>query len=477
MGLDKVIKLNIRFIAFVLILLFFSYADASINRQYNGKILTIKTTKKTSLSELITSSGYDIADRDVTSFLEDFVSLNRDIKNLSIIPKGTIVRLPLKTLKPKVRKVTQKAIPQQKVENLRFRKEPPKEPLPGYQPEQEAILKNIKILLHSLNNSAFIRSEGIKVFSINDKSELSFNTSFFPLIEFMDNRTIMLDYQGILPEEIKDIVEISWPEYKVVSNHGRKDIKNITGLLLDSLGYSSFRDGKVILGGKARIEFFADLVIVKKSDDILEGELIAISIIKPEEYRTPDELKEWAEDRGVRMVELSLREPPLSHSRTEIVYMSEREVDRFSERFLNLLGYEFSRDVNLRLSDRKEYEFNIKADLTITLGNRTKVIDFSEFYEQTISYAKARGFDIVSISSGETRSEILRKIIGLLSINCKDRPETTSSYITPKGVKYRLLVPGTLIRARNGMLFLTDPDIDTGFLSHLVADNITLIKF
>lgn len=477
MGLDKVIKLNIRFIAFVLILLFFSYADASVNRQYNGKILTIKTSKKTSLSELITSSGYNIDDRDVTPFLEDFVSLNRNIKTLSIIPNGTIVRLPLKTLKPKVKKVTQKTIPQQKVESTRFRKEPPKEPLLWYQPEHGIILENIKILLHSLNNSAFIRSEGIKVFSINDKSELSFNTSFFPLIEFMDNRAIMLDYQGILPEEVKDIVEISWPEYKVVSNHGRKDIKNITGLLLDSLGYSSFRDGKVILGGKTRIEFFADLIIVKKSDDILEGELIAISIIKPDEYRTPDELKEWAEDRGVRMVELSLREPPLSHSRAEIVYMSEREVDRFSERFLNLLGYDFSRDVNLRLSDRKEYEFNIRADLTITLGNRTKVIDFSEFYEQTISYAKARGFDIVSISSGEDRSEILKKIIGLLSINCKDRPETTSSYITPKGVKYRLMVPGTLIRARNGMLFLTDPDIDTEFLSHLVADDITLIKF
>lgn len=463
------LKIKIWLGLFISIFLF-SYADASVSRPSGEKILTIKTTKNTSLPELIKSSGYDIDDKDVGLFLRDFMSLNRNIKGLSVISKGTTVRLPVKNLIAKKKRVSL----HRRVKKIKEKKEP----LPEYQAgEGEVILKNIKVLLGSLAEATYIRSEGIKVFSINDKSELSFNTSFFPIIELADNRIIMLDYQGILPEEIGDIIEVSWPEYKIVSNHETKDTKNIIRLLLDSIGYSSFSGSKVILGGKIKIEFSADFLVMKKSDDILKGEIIVISIIEPNEYRTPDELKKWAENRGVRIIELFLREPPLSQSMAEVVYMSEKGVDKFSERFLTLLGYEFKRGDYLRLSDREEYEFNIRAALTITSGNRIKAIDFSEISEPAIRYAKKRGFDMIGIGQREGRSDVVRKIMGLLSINYNDKPEATSSYITPKGVKYRLIAPGILVKSKNGLLFLPDPEACTEFPSPLFNDAITLVKF
>lgn len=460
------LKIKIWLSLFISIFLF-SYADASVSRPSGEKILTIKASKNTSLSELIKSSGYDIDDKDVSLFLKDFMWLNRNIKSLSVISKGTTVRLPIKNLKAKGRKITSR----KKVEAR-------KGPLLKYQPGEKAmILKNIEILLDSLTEGTSIKSEGIKVFSINDRSEFSCNTSFFPLIELADNRIIMLDYQGILPEEIRDIIEVSWPEYKIVSNHGIKDTKNIIRLLLDSIGYSTFSGSKVILVGKIKIEFSTDFLVIKKSDDILKGEIIAINIIEPSEYRTPDELKEWTENRGIRIIELFLREPPLSQGVAKVVYMSEKEVDKFSERFLTLLGYEFKREDYLRLSDREEYEFNIRAALTITSGKRTKVIDFSEIPESAIRYAKKRGFDMIGIGPREGRSEVVRKIMGLLSINYKDKPEVTSFYITPKGVKYRLIAPGILVKSRNRLLFLPDPEAYTEFPGPLVDDGITLIKF
>lgn len=465
------LKIKIWLSLFISIFLFFSYAEASVKKRSDKNILTIKTAKSASLSDLITSSGYDIDGKDVSFFLKDFIPLNRDIKNLSMISKGTIVKLPLKNLKAKGRKI----ISHRKVSRL----EPQKEPQLGYQIEEDAmILKNMKILLDSLAEGTSIKSEGIKIFSVNNnRSELSFDSSFFPLIELADNSVIMLDYKGILPGEIKDIVEVSWPEYKIVSNHGIKDIKNIISLLLDFIGYSSFSDCKVILGGRTKIEFFADLVIIKKSDDILNGELIMISIIRPNEYSTPDKFKEWATNRKVKIIELFLREPPLSQGMAEVVYMHEKEVDKFSERFLTLLGYEFKRGDYLRLSDREEYKFNIRAALTITSGNRIKAIDFSEISEPAIRYAKKRGFDMIGIGQREGRSEVVRKIMGLLSINYNDKPEATSSYITPKGVKYRLIAPGILVESKNGLLFLPDPDACTEFPSPLFNDAITLVQF
>lgn len=467
MGLDKI---KIILIFFISLFLFFPYADASAGNPSGGKILTIKTAKNTSLSELITSSGYDINDKNVYFFLRDFVSLNRDIKSLSMISKGTSVRLPLKYLTVKGRKIT----PYRKVIKRAVTK---KEASHEYQKEQDAIFKsNVKILLDSLTEGTSIIFDGIKVFSISDKSELSFNTSFFPLIKLSDKRLIMIDYRGILPEEIKDIIEISWPEYKIISN-GEKDIKKIYSLLLDSIGYSLFKDVKIIFVGKAKIEFFTDFVIMKKSEDILEGEFTAINIIKPDEYRTPDEFKKWAENRKIRIIELFLRDPPLSKGVAEIVYMSEKEVDKFSERFLTLLGYEFNRGVYFRLSDRKEYEFNIKADLSITSGRRAKIIDFSEISEPVIRYAKKRGFDMINVEPRERRSEVVRKIMELLSINYKDKPDATSYYITPKGIRYRVIAPGILVKLKNGLFFLVDSEVDARFLSNLVNDNLTIVKF
>lgn len=70
------------------------------------KQLTLITTKDISLSELIKSSGYDLDDKDIGLFLRDFISLNGNIKRLSVIPKGTTVRLPIKNLKAKEDKIT-----------------------------------------------------------------------------------------------------------------------------------------------------------------------------------------------------------------------------------------------------------------------------------------------------------------------------------------------------------------------------------
>ena len=69
------------------------------------KQLTLVTTKDTSLSELIKSSGYDLDDKDISLFLRDFISLNKNLKRLSVIPKETTVRLPLKNMKAKEDKI------------------------------------------------------------------------------------------------------------------------------------------------------------------------------------------------------------------------------------------------------------------------------------------------------------------------------------------------------------------------------------
>lgn len=71
----------------------FSYSDA------RGDILFIRVERDISLDELISTSGYRLADGDVVPFLTEFTDLNEGILRISSIEKGTIVKLPLRFLK------------------------------------------------------------------------------------------------------------------------------------------------------------------------------------------------------------------------------------------------------------------------------------------------------------------------------------------------------------------------------------------
>ncbi|MGD1075915.1 MAG: hypothetical protein ABR903_07545, partial [Thermodesulfovibrionales bacterium] len=87
------------------------------------------------------------------------------------------------------------------------------------------MLRNLGTLLYALTDVSSVKSSGVKVFSLGEKNEISLNTSAFPLVELPDKTVIMLDYRGILPEELKDIIEVSWPEYRIVTGHGIQNLK------------------------------------------------------------------------------------------------------------------------------------------------------------------------------------------------------------------------------------------------------------
>jgi hypothetical protein len=434
------------------------------------RALTVKAAQNTSIADLIQSLGYSLEDRNLQAFLRDFMQMNRDMKSLSMIPKGTVVKLPLKWLAGKSPKTAVK-------KRRTVQREGGKERSLERDQTDEIVLRNLGTLLYALTDVSSVRSSGIKVFSLGEKNEISLNTTAFPLVELSDKTVIILDYRGILPEELKDIIEVSWPEYRVVSSHGIQDLKGSIGQLLNAIGYSSFGDSRLVFGGKAKIELNPDFVVMKMADDIFNGEIIAVSIVRPNEYMIPDALKERAQKGGVRIVELFLREPPLFHKNAEAQSLPDKDLETLSDNFLALLGYPVKRGETLRLSGMNEYEFTMKTDVTVTAHHAVKAIQFAEVPPAAVKYAKSRGFDVLSISPDEEKGVVLKKIMGFLALDYIENPEMTTAYITPKKVKYRLFMPGFLVRSRKELFFFTDSDIDVDLFSSVMDDQVKLIKF
>lgn len=482
--------------------------SVSLSGSSKDKVLSIRLKRNISLYELITKSGHSIEDKDVVSFLTDFTKLNWNVKSISILKKGTVIKLPLKNLKkvgdnlfqpykkPKVAAITREktkaaAITRKRLYLFPITQKRPK-PAPrtiDRKPKEKAgirvsridkamLLRNIKILSDSLDDKISIETEGFKFFNINERTRISLDTSFFPVIVLNKERILVLDYSGILPQEIKDIVELAWPEYRVVSNNGRVDLKNIIGTLLESMDYSVNYDKKIVVGGRTQIEYFADFLIFKKQSDMMDSKISVIGIIKADEYTTPESLVRWLKEKDINLIELTYNEKKkIRRSKAEIINIdSDKNAREFTETMLSLIGYKFSRDDVLNLSDRKEYSFNLKADLSINLGYRTKVIEFVELSDYEINYAKKRGFDIACIRTWDARKNIISKLMALFSLNYNSL-KTSTSHIMPRGVKYRLLLPGVFVHSVKGPVLITDADFEPELLRQLIDEKVNIITF
>lgn len=447
----------------------------------------IRVQKDMSVYDLISTAGYSIDDQNVVAFLSDFAKLNEHIKSLSRIRKGTLVKLPLDSLgtaKSALFSSKEKAELHTVKRRIAEKHEAEKIAIEFQKRNRSRILKNITTLSEALDQPVSVDSDGFKIFALTDKSELSLDAALFPLITMGKGRIVVLDYTGVLPSELKDLIEMTWPEYRVVNSKVGLDLKHITALLLDSMGYEFTRDRKVIVGAKTQIEYNADFSVYQQNKDIFDSEILVVGIIGPHEHATPQNVLEWLKGRGLRIVELSNSdERPYQESGSTVVKINkESNVQEFTESMISILGFEVSRGKHYNLSDKKEYRYTLKTDLSIPWGNTAKVIEFSELSDPEISYAKKRGFDIVCIRGWEEKRAIASKILSLLSLHHGSSPRVNASAITPKGVKYRLLSQGTFVHSIKGplvkgSLFMTDTDFDPDILRSLMEKDVTLVTF
>ncbi|HWR58987.1 MAG TPA: hypothetical protein VN328_08885 [Thermodesulfovibrionales bacterium] len=431
-----------------------------------NEIVTVKAARNAPLSDLIMSQGYYLEDKDVGEFLKDFSRLNENLKGFSMISRGTVVRIPLGYLRP--------LHPKSAAREISKGKKQPSQRGPG---DEDLVLRNLKTLMFSLAHGAIVKSERIKVLSAGANAELSLEPSSFPMVEIAGKHVIILDYRGALSEELKGIIEVLWPEYKVISCRSMKDLKESVGKLLDSMGYEIFDSGRVVLWDAARVELLPDFLVVKKNSDILNTELTAINILKPGEYGTSQEFKEWARSKGLRILELYTKEPHLVKAKAQTVSIREGQLEAFSERFLKLLSYHVSKGESFIVSEGEGYRFTLRTDISVRDRNKVRAVQFSKVPETYLEYARRQGLGLISLNPMDDRTDALKKMLALLSLDYSEEPEMTSLAITPREIKYRLFAPGILVRSKGDLLFFMKPGMNEKLLSILIDSNVKLVAF
>lgn len=420
--------------------------------------ISIKTEKNISLSDLIKSSGFEIEDDRVIPFLEDFLRLNENIKSLRMIPKGATVRLPSRYLKTHSGTTREKGF----------------EPGPevARDKEIEVIMRNIKELFDRLGEFMSVSPGKMVVFPITEKASLSINTNYFPMIEISDHRMILLDLKKTLPDEIRDIIEVYWPEYIVIRG---RDMKGIINQVLDYIDYTCIEEGKVIIGDDMIVEMEPDCIIMRKGKDIMDSDMIILGVTEKDEFGFPHKLLKWAKESGINIIDLHMREHPLFHKEAKLFILPEYKVGLILG-LLEHLGYKVKRDIGLSIAEKREYKLNVMADIVFKARERTKLIDLSGLPKQAIGVLRKHGIDILSINIRDNSRKIIEDILNFLSLPKESHPEKVSKMITPRKVNYRVRTQGIVVKSQKGNLLLSDYH-DPELLRSLIDERINLIKY
>lgn len=467
----------------LIVSLYAPLASALPEKKPDSRLLALKIQKNISLNDLIKTSGYGISDEAVVLFLTDFIGLNPSIKSVSLLKKGTLVRLPIKHLK---RSEEGSARSREKAERGSPRYRVSKRRTPLLLPAQEVLridrsvlLKNIQRLFSELGEDVSLVKEGFKYFSLGEKSDLSFDTGRFPILELRSDLILIVDHTDTFPEDVKNMLEVSWPEYRVVSPRGKVDLRGIVPILLHESGYLFQENSKMISGGAAQVEYYADFLVHGKNGKPMESDISLVSVLDSSEYRTPQEITSWFNDRDIRIIELAEQDRKYINrspgSALDMQGNPRRNV--FVEGVLTLMGYPFSRGQNINMSPKKEITFNMRADLLIDMGYRKKIIEFSGITEQELKYVQKSGLDIVQIEPWESKNDVIRKVMTLLSLNYTNSSRKNSSVLSPRNTRYRLLVPGFVVKSLKGVFFFTDANIDAELQKNIMGEGISLVTF
>lgn len=456
-------------------------AFALPGKKPDNRILAVKTEKNISLNDLIKTAGYSINDEDVVPFLTDFIELNPAVKSVSLLKKGASVRVPIKHLK---KSVEGSARSREKAEPGRNRGSRKRSMFrladqDVLRIDKSVLLRNIQRLFTELGEDVSLEREGFKYFSLGEKSDLSFDTGRFPIVLLRSDLILVVDYTDTFPEDVKNMLEVSWPEYRVVSPRGRTDLRGMVPLLLRESGYLFQERSKMVSGGAAQVEYYTDFLVHGKNGDLMDSDISLVSVLDSSEYQTPQEIISWFMARDIRIIELSEQDRKyINRSPGSVLdWQGNTERRTFVEDMISLMGYPLSRDQSISLSPQKEISFGIRADLLIDLGYRKKIIEFSGVTELELNYVRKSGLDIVQIEPRETREDAVRKIMSLLSLKYTNSPGMNAAALSPRKTRYRLFVPGFVVHSLKGVFLFTNAAIDGELKKNITGEGISVVTF
>jgi hypothetical protein len=426
-------------------------------------------------------------------YLNLIKKLNPDIEDLNTMEDYQVLLIPLnlppknKSYKiiikePESLRTTITSIPQQE-----------KLAPPTPKPERKVALEKVNInriledeLTPLLDESGVtLLQDEIHEFPDFEGSQLSLDTAIYPILQFKNNATIILDLENRLPAEIKEVIQSSWSNYKIVPSGKTQGLESTLDQLIKEMGFFkvSKHDDPLVKGQDVLVKIVGDWLVFP--DSTLHN-VFVINFIPSPEHKVPMSIRNYLEELAIKLIDIDLFEQ--SEDETSSIVedigkdVSPSEISRidftdkltFIDTLLESAGQAYSKNVPISVYSRDStgLALNVTIDRTFLKDGKKHLLYLQNKSPKLLHLLTKQGFPLLRLTSEEDAVTTIKKVLDFLEIRYQSPIITFAASMTDQENKIWVNIPGFFFETKVGKVFLTHLDLRQTLISFLLEKGI-----
>jgi hypothetical protein len=414
-------------------------------------------------------------------YLRAFRRLNPDVKDLTMIYPGQILKIPERVTEdgaePLLAIPPPPGKPPAETPTPSLAERPPSE-------EEVAVLHHVLSKTVSQLGGKFLGS-GHCYFPVKGERDIRLDLVTFPVIETRDGRHMILETKQGLPEDVEETISAYWKGVEVVPADPRAPVEAVTGRVVRALWDKEIRTALALSAPDKGIQIIVrgDWIFQKDSSKKGRDRYKCITLIEsPEEYTSPSMVAYLAQ-RDIEVVDIlstpeGQKRPPSSQEALSKT-CSMQAVDGsgqepFVSGFAQALGYAYEPSVPVSF-DYAGFQVNTTASLIYGGRGLDLVVDLGTFYGETKSAVEAMGVQVLSVKPDEDFITIAKDILSMTGIAYTENPVLLAANRRVAKTT-SLTVPGVLVSHVDEMTLLTPASVDPRLCHFLKENRIKVLK-
>ena len=397
--------------------------------------------------------------------------LNPVIKNLNRIYPGQVVRLPI--FSPEiVRKPIEAAALKKKKDKTENESKPQK---------VNPVARGLGRLFMEMGEE-WVQT-GQHYIPLKSGGQIDLKAASFPIVSLKNGRRVLIDLNGELPEQMADLIEASWSNYRVVHLAGEDDLKSSLDKVLAACDYLQIlkEDQVLELQGDLPVRIRGEWMIKPdKTGDDDRPDVFVITLKDLGEPRTPGGIKAYLESLGVRMIDHPADGGDARPDRTpdDDAVRRLEDPDAFIECLLNLFGHHFSRDLEIPAyqSDKADLRLIIKADFFFKNKDKDAIIDLTGLSPDILDFLEKHRFMTLSLAGEKDPLKLVARILTFMDRPFKSGPQSFNTLPEDTLGNVVFIIKGMIFSSAKGKVFLVTPeDLPEAITAFLISNGYHIL--
>jgi len=248
---------------------------------------------------------------------------------------------------------------------------------------------------------------GEQYIPLKSGGQVNLKADSFPVLNLSSGRRLIIDMKSELPEDISQLIEADWEDYKVIHLSKTDNLKQAMDKVLSACNYYAIaRAGEYFkIAGDIGITIAGDWALIpQKGQGDIPDKIVTITFIRSRAEQTPSVIKAYLEKLGI----IAIDYPVFTRSRAVKEHSPvckkitlERDTDfPLPALLLDLAGQPFSERVEMPLYRGKDPTFNviIQADLFFNRNGKDCIIDTTGLSPRIVSLLRKHHIHVLSLS-------------------------------------------------------------------------------